>query len=121
MKFHDYLCPLVVLNIVGLDSVQIRLAVISAHCIKPVSQQADTHCVSGNTEGRHSGPCVCLWIISAKLTFGQKAATPNLHGETAFNLTRNSLQLNRKRNQRRINVHFLKSKREVIYQKIVQT
>lgn len=60
-----YLCPLVVLCIVGLHSAQIRLAIVSTHSVKPVTQQANTHCIPGNTKRGHSGPRVRLWVIPA--------------------------------------------------------
>lgn len=59
----DYLGPFVVLCIVGLDGVQIWLAVVSTHGVQPVTQQANTHRIPGNAEGRHSGPRIRLWVI----------------------------------------------------------
>lgn len=65
----NYLSPFVVLCIVRLNSAQIWLTIISTHSIQPVTQQANTHCIPGNTKGRHSGPCVCLWVIPEIITW----------------------------------------------------
>lgn len=60
---RDLLGPLIVLCLVRLYSFQVGLAVVSTNSVQPVPQQAHPHSVPGHAEGRHSGPCVCLWII----------------------------------------------------------
>lgn len=64
-RLERYLCPLVILCVVGLHGAQVGLAVVSTHSVEPVAQQANTHSIPGDAQGGHSGPRVGLWVVPA--------------------------------------------------------
>lgn len=82
-----YLRPLIVLGVVGLHDVQVRLAIVSAHGVKPVAQQANPHRIPGDAEGRHGGPHVCLWVIPAITSVSADCLSPGRGAKACFMLT----------------------------------
>lgn len=61
----SHLIPLVGVGIVGMDFIEVCLAIIAANHQQPPAQRTHPGTVTPYTQARHLGPSVGGWVISA--------------------------------------------------------